>query len=235
MLKIAIVAAVLTVPSFAQGWVNRSGLNGPAPRSGHAMGYDAAHGYTVLVGGYSYANGNTTTYDETWTWDGSNWTLRGPAPSTNYTTALAYHGGSNSLLAFTATWNGALNLHALAWTGTAWSTVGTVGSSSSPTAAAYDPIRQETVVYLTPDRVGIWNGTTLTSMTVLAPAVQLQLADDISMAWDPVAGRIVLMGSQLVYGYVNGTWGFTGTYAPRMYEWTGLGWAHRQLTNPPAR
>lgn len=49
----------------------------PAPRYEHAMVYDAARNRVVMFGGRD----GTTYFDETWEWDGEDWTLRSPTIS----------------------------------------------------------------------------------------------------------------------------------------------------------
>lgn len=58
----------------SSNWTQKSPVNSPAPRYGHAMAYDSTHGQIVLFGGsVPTANAN-----DTWVWDGSNWTQKSP-------------------------------------------------------------------------------------------------------------------------------------------------------------
>jgi hypothetical protein len=52
------------------------------------MAYDAAHAQVVLFGGI----GSGALFNDTWTWDGTDWTKRTPAhlPSARYRHAMAY-------------------------------------------------------------------------------------------------------------------------------------------------
>ena len=45
--------------------------------SGVASAYDAATGQVVMFGGFGVTSRETGLYDQTWTWDGSNWAQRG--------------------------------------------------------------------------------------------------------------------------------------------------------------
>ncbi|MCI0556825.1 MAG: hypothetical protein L0287_38285 [Anaerolineae bacterium] len=47
---------------------------GPSKRSGHVMAYDPARRRTVLYGGGSYDGRVSKKYDDTWEWDGQQWT-----------------------------------------------------------------------------------------------------------------------------------------------------------------
>jgi hypothetical protein len=49
----------------------------PLIMSGVASAYDATTGQVVMFGGYGAAAHETGLYDQTWTWDGSDWTQRG--------------------------------------------------------------------------------------------------------------------------------------------------------------
>ena len=67
-----VVATVLVVPVVAQtpDWAETSPPNSPGAREEHAMTYDSVRGKVVMFGGY--ANGNV---NDTWEYDGVNWTL----------------------------------------------------------------------------------------------------------------------------------------------------------------
>ena len=56
---LALAAVADALP--AQGWVDRTGPNGPAPRSGHAMCYDPVRGYVLMVGQFLAAGGTPPT------------------------------------------------------------------------------------------------------------------------------------------------------------------------------
>jgi hypothetical protein len=49
----------------------------PPIESGTASAYDAASGQVVMFGGYGVTGHATGLYDQTWTWDGADWTQRG--------------------------------------------------------------------------------------------------------------------------------------------------------------
>lgn len=53
-------------------WIERFPAHSPPARGGHAMAFDSTHGYVVLFGGYDYDTG--TPFDDTWIWDGTDWT-----------------------------------------------------------------------------------------------------------------------------------------------------------------
>jgi hypothetical protein len=53
--------------------------------SSAASAYDAATGQVVMFGGYGATSRETGLYDQTWTWDGANWTQRGGASGPSVT------------------------------------------------------------------------------------------------------------------------------------------------------
>lgn len=58
-------------------WVQQFPLESPSVRAFSAMGYDPQSGRVILFGGC--VDCFLTTYDDTWSWDGSNWTQLQPA------------------------------------------------------------------------------------------------------------------------------------------------------------
>lgn len=64
----------------------------PAGRADAAMAYDGATGYVLLYGGYSVSGSTTTTYSDTWSFEGGVWTQL--SPSCTSTCPPAMHGAS---------------------------------------------------------------------------------------------------------------------------------------------
>ena len=48
---------------------------GPTPRSWHLMAYRQSLGRTILYGGSVFDGKVSTSYDDTWAWDGEGWTV----------------------------------------------------------------------------------------------------------------------------------------------------------------
>jgi uncharacterized repeat protein (TIGR01451 family) len=61
-------------------WTLLNPTNSPATRSNHAMAIDNSIGQIIVTGGFSAA-GNAVAHNDTWTWDGGNWSPRNPARS----------------------------------------------------------------------------------------------------------------------------------------------------------
>ena len=71
-------------------WRRMTSATSPPARASHAMAYDAAHGQVVLFGGGG--SDPLSDLDDTWVWDGSNWTQKSPAnrPGGRAEHAMAY-------------------------------------------------------------------------------------------------------------------------------------------------
>jgi hypothetical protein len=73
----------------------------PPPRYHHAMAFDPVRGYAVLFGGFKDSNG-IDMLNDTWIWDGTNWTQVFPAhsPSPRIGPGMAYSPVSRGILLF---------------------------------------------------------------------------------------------------------------------------------------
>ncbi len=137
-------------------WTKRNPQTSPSARSIFYMAYDSARGQAVLYGGIKESF-VAPDLDDTWTWDGSNWTKRTPANQPRY-------GGEGGAMAFDPVLNQVLlnktpfrgDLGALyenetwSWDGSNWArkaprTIQSIGNL--PVAAVYDSIHREIVVY----------------------------------------------------------------------------------------
>jgi hypothetical protein len=234
LLLVVSCAAVLAAEGMAQGWVDRTGPGGPAPRSGHAMCYDPARGYVLMVGQFLVAGGMAYQADA-WSWDGSQWTARGPAPLLNVPSpsypgsgyALAVHGATNEVflagcvgsvpnLASSSVWR---------WDGAAWTAVasGVEAASGTVLAMGYDPARQQTVLWsaFRPNLATVYDGVAWTTQTATSTPQGVSIFDHATMAFDPAVGRLVLALGQ--------------SQNARFFEWNGYGWNQRLPANvPPA-
>ena len=70
-------------PDPAASWIKASPAQSPSPRDGPALAYDGATGQVVLFGGQALSSMSSSGAldDNTWTWDGQDWTQRGAGPS----------------------------------------------------------------------------------------------------------------------------------------------------------
>jgi len=182
-------------------WTRKSPANSPSLRYHHAMAYDAARGQVVLFGGYDA--GLDVELNDTWVWDGTNWTQKSPAnsPSPRSSHAMAYDAARGQVVLFGG-WGryGPLN-DTWVWDGTTWTQKSPANSPPSRDvhAMAYDAARGQVVLFgghdgNQPGRLNdtwVWDGTTWTRKS---PASSPSSRFGHAMAYDAARGQVVLFG-----------------------------------------
>jgi len=90
-----------SAPTQPTTWTQRFPAPSPTPRDEHSMAYDAARGQVVLFGGFApnFFNGF---WNDTWVWDGTNWTQKSPAnrPLLRAGQAMAYDAARGQVVLF---------------------------------------------------------------------------------------------------------------------------------------
>lgn len=203
------------------------GTNAPTPRQASAMAYDRARGTIVLFGGVDIQNAYLS---DTWTWDGSTWTLRTTTgPTSRWHHAMAYdeargrvilYGGSNLGTTFDDTW---------AWDGLQWTQV-TPSTQPPPLrghAMTSDPVRQRIVMAGGESTTGApsnftwdWNGRDWTAIAIASPPARGYPV----MGYEPTSRQIVMFGGQdLTTGnLLADTWAYSAG-PPASYRSIGSG------------
>lgn len=130
-------------------WNQRTSTPRPGARTSHAMAYDSNRGVTVLFGGFLVLS--STEDDETWEWDGTNWSQRSPTtkPLHRYLHAMAYDSARNVTVLFGGSASGNPNAETWEWNGTNWA-VRVPAVPPSPRYVfpmAYDSARRVTVLF----------------------------------------------------------------------------------------
>jgi uncharacterized protein (TIGR03437 family) len=222
------VLAAQTAPN----WTQQSPQTSPIARYGQVMAYDSAQSQVVLFGGTGYSGG-LTSLNDTWVWDGSNWTQESPQNSPPFRNgpAMAYdsthaqvvlYGGEDFRVPYTDTW---------LWDGTNWTQVFPTTSPSARQnhAMAYDPVHGQVVLFggdgfnNNPlNDTWLWDGS---NWTQASPQTIPPGRFGHQMAFDSAHGKIVMFGgasSSLIYG---DTW-----------LWDGSNWTQAPgVIGPPAR
>jgi hypothetical protein len=235
-LRFAVVGMAIAAVGFAgamtgvhadtslPNWGLQHPVQAPAPRAYAAMDYDSARGRTVLFGGGSNPS---TTFTDTWEWDGSNWStfLTFPSPPGAIGPGMAYDsargvsvlfGGSNSL---NDTWE---------WNGSVWArrTFATAPSPRVWTAMAYDSARSRIVLFGGEATGGVDQGDTWTydgsTWTKMSPASSPTPRFGMAMAYDSARGVTVLFGGRSAGQRLADTW-----------EWDGTNWTQRTPATSP--
>jgi hypothetical protein len=212
--------ALLIVASWAGGqdWTLRQPATSPSARYFHSMAYDSARRCVVLFGGYNmWRSGH---YDETWVWDGSQWTQKKPKkkPAPRYGHAMAYDSSRSRVIVFGG--NGVLGPlnDTWEWDGGNWSRRAT--SLHPPAvffaAMAYDSARRRAVLFgagVSANETWEWDGTTWVARK---PAVSPPSAIGHAMVYDNARKKVVLLG---------------GTSNPVFHwEWDGVNWTSMRAT-----
>jgi hypothetical protein len=216
-------------------WTQAAPANSPTPRSGHAMTYDAQRGVTLLFGGYSASD--NADLAETWTWDGTNWTLLAPAtsPSPRESVSLAYDSARQVSVLFGG-YDDAAGLDlgdTWEWNGSTWTArhPAHVPGVRSAYACAFDATRGVTLVFGGDNSsptgplgdLWAWSGT---DWGPLSPSTVPDPRSGAAMAFDTARGVAVLFGglSTAQGGDGSDTW-----------EWNGTSWTVRVPdSSPPA-
>lgn len=196
---------------------------GPTPRSGFASVYDDARARGLIFGG----SASGVRSNQTWTWNGANWTLAasgGPSART-YPTAssdpirgrVVLFGGLDTVFR-SDTWE---------WDGAAW-TLRTGGGPSARAFAtsAFDPSRETVVLFggfsgLLHGDTWEWNGVAWSLRATGGPSPRYLSA----MASDPARGQLLLFG-----GIDAGNPRLGDTWA-----WNGTSWTQLCSSGPPPR
>jgi uncharacterized protein (TIGR03437 family) len=125
-------------------WTQQSPAMSPPGRYEHSMAFDTAHGQVVLFGGYTYIN--DTLFNDTWVWDGANWTQKSPqtSPPGVAQFAMAYDTAHSQVVVFGSGLN-----ETWVWDGTNWTMEMPLSSPSarSGMSMAYDSAHGQMVLF----------------------------------------------------------------------------------------
>ena len=195
----------------------------PPIRGSFALAYDSAHGQVVLFGGGAAANG--IPLNDTWVWDGDNWTKKSPqtSPPARHRHAMAYDSAHGQVVLFGGYSNllGLLN-DTWVWDGDNWTQK---SPQPSPTARwyhamAYDSAHGQVVFFggrganfeLLND-TWLWDGSNWAEQS---PQTSPSVRNEHAMAYDSAHDQILLFGG---FGglpaatFIGDTWTW-GTAAP---------------------
>ena len=214
-------------------WTQQHPATAPSARTGAAMAYDPASHQLLLFGGG--ATTGTGFSNQTWTWNGTTWTLLHPStsPPAREDTGLVYDAATKTVLLF-AGWHGAYWDDTWSWNGSTWTQLhpGTSPSGRDSFAFVYNPATRAVVLFggfrgtgYAPGDTWSWNGTTWTQLSPAAsPGVDVFAWQ---AAYDPASHQVVLFGGDGGGGrpFLNGTW-----------AWTGSNWSQLSAAaSPPGR
>lgn len=206
-------------------WSQLTPKTSPAGRMAHGMAYDAVRDKTVLFGGATaFVEGNPISDNETWEWDGENWTQIDSLnkPSERNIHAMTYDSVHEKVVLFGGSSGAAETWE---WDGENWTLIApaTVPMDMEGAVMAYDNVRNKAVLFGGNDsETWEWDGT---NWTKLNPANKSNATQGHAMAYDSARGRMVLFGGRYIdeeFNYFTETW-----------EWDGTNWSKKNQPNMP--
>ncbi|MFH1230483.1 MAG: fibronectin type III domain-containing protein [Planctomycetota bacterium] len=192
-------------------WVLTLPDHKPSGRYGHAMTYESVTGKVVLFGGViGSSTDKDILSDETWEWDGIDWTLRTPAhkpPGRRYP-AMAYDSGRNKIVLFGGETDSSYSDETWEWDGTDWTLRTPIHKPSAlwGTAMAYDSNRHKTLLYrgfCWTNELWEWNGI---DWTLIKSPANSSTKSSYAMAYDSSRNRIVCIGDDETWEYDGTNW-----------------------------
>jgi len=210
-------------------WSQASPANSPSARDTSALVYDAAHGKVVLFGGQVGCAACWT--NETWLWDGTNWTLANPpsSPPARNVTAMAYDAAHGNVVMFGGSVSGSRGGDTWIWNGTTWTQMSPANSppARDDYAMVYDAAHAQVVLFGGEDAslnrlndTWVWNGSNWIQQ---APATAPPARRGPGMAYDAALGQVIMFGGSGSGGNLNDTW-----------TWDGTNWTQLTTANAPA-
>lgn len=197
---------------------------GPGPRTGCAMAYDARREVTVLFGGLS-----GDLQEDTWEWNGAAWSqvdTGGAHPSARYVHAMAFDDARGETLLFGG-YDGSFRDDTWTYDG-AWTQHSPINQPDPrvESAAAFDRVRRKVVMYggTGPDnaQTWVWDGNDWALVCLTGPDFEQP-----SLAFDPKTRLLLLQpaDNSTTWAWSGDCWydlGLAGPYAGVM-GWAGTG------------
>jgi hypothetical protein len=212
-------------------WTHEAPANSPFWRWGAAMAYDSARNKVVLFGGITCPHSPCIDLDDTWTWDGTDWTQEAPvtsSPPGRHDAQMSYDSSTESVVLF----GGATGSNCPSptdcpphddtwtWDGTDWTlqTPADNPPARSDQAMTYDPVGQQVIVFggccleAGPfyDPMGdwwTWDGPDWTQQGVSTNPAAREWP---SMVYDAARRNVVLFGGGFCCGSRDETWSWDG-------------------------
>ena len=231
-LRTALANLVLTLLPLAlsaqtANWTQQNPNTSPSARSTPVMAYDSMRSQVVLFGGQA-GSGQQAVQNDTWTWDGANWTFSHPtqSPGARSNSAMAYDSTHGQAVLFGGDFSGSVLGDTWLWDGSNWTQSPQTGPPERGLhAMAYDSLHNLVVLFggYSPDSgdlndTWLWNGS---GWTQSGSATSPQPRDSHALAYDAVHHQVVLFGGvNSSHILLNDTW-----------VWDGASWTQKMPTN----
>jgi hypothetical protein len=209
-------------------WTKEHPAHVPPVRDSPGFAYDPAHGQIVMFGGYQGCFG--CDLNDTWTWDGNDWTQHhtANAPSPRSDGGMAYDAARGQIVFFGGIHWPTVYGDTWTWDGTNWTLLTPPLSprARSGLMMAYDPVSEQTVMFgggATETRfpamsdTWTWDGSTWTHVAP-EPALRPSRRGGAGFAYDADIGQIVMFGGLAADGATSlgSTWSWDGSAWQRL-------------------
>ncbi|HEX3833548.1 MAG TPA: putative Ig domain-containing protein [Solirubrobacteraceae bacterium] len=207
-------------------WAVAKPATAPAPRYGASMAYDPATGQLILTGGTNGTN-SSSIYNDTWTWNGTNWVQLHPATNAPavFGAAMAYDPATRQIVMFGGRSSSAYTNSTWAWTGTNWvqQSPATIPAPRDGASMAWDATTSQMVMFAgghtggAPDfdDTWVWTGTNWSQQH---PATSPPARDFAVLVFDPATGQMLL---------ASGLFAATGQAVNDVWTWSGSTWTRQ--------
>lgn len=197
-------------PCLDPHWVQQFPGTSPPAREAYYSAYDTFRHVWVLYGGIDTSG---VIQNDTWEWNGSNWSLRATTgPGIRYGGAMAYDPSRNATILFGGFTSGSDTWQ---WNGTIWKQVATTGPAARGfPGMAYDPVLKAIVMfggynlststYLNDSYA--WNGTAWVSR---APSGPPSIRRPAAMVTDVAHNQILMFGGVNSGSALNDLWSWS--------------------------
>lgn len=207
-------------------WTQAAPVNSPSAREGHVMVFDTLNGRTLLFGGGASSSAASRN-DETWAWDGVDWTQLTPAtsPPARANAAAAFDESTNTMFLFggvsaTGTFGSTLQ-DTWSFDGTTWTELlpATVPPTFDFTSMSYDPYRARIVLLgyrSSGATASVWEWDGIDWLDVTPPTLPERRSS--ALTFDLLRGRILLFGGRnAISSAPADTWEYDGvTFRERL-------------------
>lgn len=206
--------------------------NGPSWRNWAAAAYDTERDVLVIHGGPQQRG---TSFDETWEWDGQEWTqFEGSGPGAREGALMAYDADRANMVLFGGS-TPDMEIHGdtWGWDGQSWTKTSESGPAPRfPGGMAYDPVRKVVLLYsghfadpsgdaIDYDDLWAWDGSSWDQIAVEGPTPDHRT--HAGFLFDPITESVLLIGSG------------SDIFLSDIWAWNGTSWQEIPAANTPAR